>query len=367
MPLSIEKLEQLLADKGLLIKRYFRLGRQCAFIEVIYVKTADTFMVSIPAKYKFVIDTNSNKQVYKLKPIELDKRDVNDYARSPDRIEIQQQYPGIDMPEEEELEIGDENVTDKLIDAYRRPITLRDLRIGDAIDLKDVFRQLARLKYCVQAIRYKLVIIYKSYLCVLGADDSIGCFYIRDFPKIDQRRLLIAADLELLYKKIETIFQDIRQVREGIYRVLNTNQNSHTRNLQKLLERRAEVALSSQKVHQKKETFKAYIQNFEKLLDSTLRSELATLEKLYNLEDGANEAGASMKGVFQDIDKSHQKKRIEDELNRVEKIKEEIVTNIMSLKDKNEHVALTVDKILFDNIVMLDNIYKNFELLSQLV
>ena len=43
-------------------------------------------------------------------------------------------------------------------------------------------RQMERLKYCVQNVDYRLVIIFKSYLCFLHTEEDIDLFYIEAFP-----------------------------------------------------------------------------------------------------------------------------------------------------------------------------------------
>ena len=50
-------------------------------------------------------------------------------------------------------------------------------------DLKCLKRQMERLKYCVQNIDYRLVIIYKSYLCFLHTEEDVDLFTIRLFPQ----------------------------------------------------------------------------------------------------------------------------------------------------------------------------------------
>ena len=50
----------------------------------------------------------------------------------------------------------------------------------------------------------------------------------------------------------------------------------------------------------------------------------------------------------------------------INNIKQEIVKDILTLRNKREHITLEIDKILFDNNVMISIINKNFEKLIEL-
>ncbi len=375
MPLSIQKLDDLFLTKGFIPKRYFKLHNLCVFIEVISSKSADTFMISLPSKYKFDlsgnVDLRSDADIFRLKAVSTEERDdiTDEYAGSPDNIDLEKKYAEVEMDTTLPFKnrgLKQVSMAERLIETYKRPISLKDLEKQDTLDVKDIFRQLKRLKYCVQSIRYKLIIIFKSYLCVLNLNDSIECFYIRNFSQSqNNRNLLITCDLELMYEKINSIEDDIRHVMNGIYKVLDKNQLAHSKNLQLLLEKRSDAAVSSEFIYRKKEKMKIYMTSFEDLLRSTVGSEKKVLEKLTQLRE-RREQEASVKGLYNDIEYSHEKKRIEDELAKIRRVKGEIMENIIRVKERLENMCLTVDKILFDNIVMLDTIFENFDQLGEL-
>ena len=375
MPLSIQKLDDLFLTKGFIPKRYFKLHNLCVFIEVISSKSADTFMISLPSKYKFDlsgnVDLRSDADIFRLKAVSTEERDdiTDEYAGSPDNIDLEKKYAEVEMDTTLPFKnrgLKQVSMAERLIETYKRPISLKDLEKQDTLDVKDIFRQLKRLKYCVQSIRYKLIIIFKSYLCVLNLNDTIECFYIRNFSQSqNNRNLLITCDLELMYEKINSIEDDIRHVMNGIYKVLDKNQLAHSKNLQLLLEKRSDAAVSSEFIYRKKEGMKTYMTSFENLLSSTVGSEKKVLEKLAQLRE-RREQEASTKGLYSDIEYSHEKKRIEDELAQIRRVKGEIMENIIRVKERLENMCLTVDKILFDNIVMLDTIFENFDQLGEL-
>ena len=49
----------------------------------------------------------------------------------------------------------------------------------------------------------------------------------------------------------------------------------------------------------------------------------------------------------------------------IQKVKNEVLTQITKLKSENSNISLTMDKILFDNIILLDQVFKNLEILDK--
>ena len=61
MTLSLNKLEQLLAHTGLLIKKIFIIGDLCVYIELLSTRNAEICMLYIPSKYEIKIN---RKEIY---------------------------------------------------------------------------------------------------------------------------------------------------------------------------------------------------------------------------------------------------------------------------------------------------------------
>ena len=64
---------------------------------------------------------------------------------------------------------------------------------------------------------------------------------------------------------------------------------------------------------------------------------------------------------------SQQKRSIIDEIKKNYSLKDEIIDNILNVQNQEEHISLIIDKILFDNTVMLDRIFKNLNDLSNIL
>ena len=64
---------------------------------------------------------------------------------------------------------------------------------------------------------------------------------------------------------------------------------------------------------------------------------------------------------------SHEISIEQKKLESINSAKEEILKNIINLRIKQEHLTLMIDKILFDNSVMLNTIILNLNNLSNLI
>jgi hypothetical protein len=76
---------------------------------------------------------------------------------------------------------------------------------------------------------------------------------------------------------------------------------------------------------------------------------------------------ANSTALHTDIEKSHQLEACSREYDKINKAKEEVINNIIELRLKQEDLTLKIDKILFDNSILLNMIIKNFSELSRMV
>ena len=337
----------------------------CVYIELLSNSTADVCMLYIPSKYNIKIPQTEN--VWNIIYLDIDENgDIPEtYAEEQDNFDLEQKYNEVD------LEFGSDihkqkDIENHLEESYNHPVSLKDISKTDKTHLREIFRQLRRLKFCVQNIRYKLCIIYRSYLCCIRRDGTFECFYVmgQQFPTRN-RKLVVTFDLETLYAKIDSLAVDVKTNREGVYKVLDKNQNKHTHNLFHILEFKTTLIESAEKYIKKKEKYTHYITKFEKLLQDIILAEQISLDKLIQI-DQKYESDSSIKGLHVDIEKSHLKSKQQTELDNIIKLKHEITNNILDIKLQRETTALQIDKICFDNIVMLDAVRKNFELLSEI-
>ena len=360
--LSIAKLEQFLKSQGFLIKKIFEIENSVIYIEVFNINNADTFLLYIPSKYK--INTDYKHSTYTLKYIDLE--DVNIFKNLNEKSEstdIENQYDNLDV----DLDLGKthEDFEKSLKDNYDRELEIKDLNKEEIQNLKDIYYQLSRLKLSVKSIKYKLSILYKNYLCSIRRDNSMETFIIRDYRTNDlkaERKIYVTIDLENLYKKISNISYDIKNVKNGIYKILNDNQIKNTKVLNSILEKKNSILLYSNLVYKKKLELETYIKVLEELLLKLNDKEKKLIEKILLI----NENNKNL-NIHNDIQNSHEVYNHEREIDKINLLKQEIIKDMIEIRNKQENMTLEIDKILFDNTVMINMINKNFNKLLEIV
>jgi len=367
MPLSITKLEDLLASKGFIAKTYFNLDEYCIYIEVFSVQNATSFMLYVSSRYELKVEGRDN--TYELKYMEMTNEDgenvASNYGNEPDDVDIEEFYNNIDV-NINNYNKQNANLEKLLLEDYNKQLHIKDINKEDKNNLKDIFRQLNRFMYCVKNIKYKLSIFYKNYLCSITKDDELDCFLIINYPRTEDRKLYIYIDLKTLYIKIDTFPTDIKTVKDGIYRLLNQNQVKHTKVLNDMLEQKMTILQYSDIVQKKKEEIREYIQQFETLLVNLSSNEKVIFDKLERVKRKSADFNG-LKGLHDDIENSHLINHYETELENINNVKQEIIQNISSLRVQQEDISLKMDKILFDTSIMINEITKNFLKLTEIV
>lgn len=355
MPLNIGKLQDLLNKKGFEIDKYFVLDGSVFYMELISTKTAEVFLLYIPSKYEFAIGNERN--VYKLKYIDMENTDTvaDEYAGAGDSVNVAEAYGNMNV----ELSPDKDHIEEHLENNYKQQITLDDISGEDSISLRAIYRQVKRLRYCVQNVKYKLAIQYKNYICSVRRDDSVDCFFVKHLPRSDSKKLLVIIDLETFYEKNEKLLEDVHTVRESLYRVLERNQGMHSRVINKMIDVRKDISAIPILAEKKKIEYDRLMLEHEQLLKIMAEAEVKTMEKMYELDKQENT------GLSNDITRAHQKVRFEKELAEIATIKALLIKNIISLREKRENAMINIDKIMFDNTVMWDSIVRGFANLKE--
>ena len=352
MPLSIQKLEKFLSLKGFIPSKCFTIHSTCVFIEIISIENSDIFLLYIPSKYEFFVDKDKN--VYKMQYYDEQNIDVDE--------NIENTYKEIEFNGTPEVKDG--NIAPYLEENYKKSINIKDVPADDTKEIKNIINQIKRLGFCVQNVKYKIAINYKNFLCSIKRDDTVECYSIANYSMKNYKKLYITVDLELLYEKIESVLLNMKTIREGIYNILGNNQFNHTKMINKLIEEKTNILELCNNTYINKNKYDHYIKESTEILGFISNAEKGILKNIY--ETNEKYKNKSLQGLNNDIDKSHHISKLNEELTSVRKIKEEIVNTIFELKIKKDNTVLTIDKIMFDNSVMLDSIFRNVTLLSEL-
>lgn len=347
MPLSLSKLQELLIDKGFIPKTFFSYQGECIYIELFAIKTAEIFLLYIPSKYTFRVD--SKQECYKLKSVDIENSGniADEYAEKEqgdidDRVDL--------SPDEDGLE-------DHLENRYKHNITLGDISTSDTKELKSVYRQLKRLRYCVENIKYKIGIICKNYICAITRDNSISCYNIKKYPRIDLKSFKVIIDLETFYDKSDKMLEDIHTVRTSIYNILGKNQGMHTKLISKMVDNKKDILLIPDSVQLKIQEYDSLLFELEVILAKILDKEDKVIQQLKSL-------GGDTYNVQSDISRAHNRSKLERELDDITHTKSDVTKTMIDLRTKKENMMLAIDKIMFDNTIMFDTIIKNFSALK---
>jgi hypothetical protein len=360
MSYDYRKVSQLVTSNGFTIKKVFVQHGFCVYLELVNLSNADTLLLYIPSRWEIPVDDAEN--VYKLTSINIgeDGNIPSDYGGNPDDFDMEKQYDPVEI-DTHPSQGGD--IVENLEQNYGHSISLKDVSKEDNMTLRDVFRQLRRLKYCVQNIRYKLAILFKNYICCIRRDDTFDAFTVKNYPPRKDRAMVISIDIENFFDKSKTVAIDIRTVRDGIYRVLDKNQLTHSRNLKRLLEQR-DIGIYSDIIYAKKLKLAAYLENFDAMLSRLNESETKIVVKIINYN--RKYSSSTSTGLHTDISHTHLVAKYEKELDNINTVKQDIIGNILIIKAKQEKLTLAVDRIFFDTSVMLDAIIKNMAELEAL-
>lgn len=357
MPLSISKLQDLLESKGFVPTKYFIMDGAVFYIELFSVKTADIFLLYIPSKYNFEPSKAHKDITYKISFIDMDTQEnlSDEYAGAPDNLDVQNTYNShhVDLsPDHNKME---EHLTDK----YKQDISLNDISKEDISSLKAIFRQMKRLRYCVQNLKYKLGVIFKNYICAIRRDDDVNCFTIKHYVRSDVKKLFVIIDLETFYEKSEKILDDIHTVSSSVYHILEKNQTMHKKMISRIAENKKEIQGIPLLVQEKKVKYDGMISKLESMMGTMSLAEAGIIAQLDEISK------SQPTGLQSDITRAHNKSRLEDELNKVNQIKGKITSALVTLRNKRENAILNVDDLMFDSTVMFDGMVRNFSKLKE--
>lgn len=348
MSLSFSKLQNFLAEKGYETRICYIFEKTIFLIEVISLKTGVIFFIYIPSKYEIGVDNSTIN--LKLKPIEFSEDEIN--MGGDGYIGNIQLHPDKNDDIEEQLE---EN--------YKHGIRLTDIVDEDVVEIKSIYKQINRLKFGVENLKYKLALRFKNYLSIIRRDNTINFFTIKKYPRdSDITQLIVVIDLETIYEKSDRIEQDIQTVVIGVQNIMIRNQNLHSTIFQKLSESQKFLIQLSAKLSDKINKLNIQSGKLKDLYEKMARKER---EFIQMINDVGNKNTRT--SIGNDMDVSQQRLKYEYELQKVRSVKDEISKNLNIVNESLNNTILETDKIMFDNTVMFDIIIRNFEKLKTII
>jgi hypothetical protein len=234
-------------------------------------------------------------------------------------------------------ETNSENIEQHLLKKYDDKIQFsKDIK--KLHNLKENYMQVKRLSYCVKNLNYKIAILYDNNILFLDANNKINCYDIRGGEDLTKKRRLFGViDLENLLKN-DHIDNDIKDLQVGIRKMLYKNQTGQTKMIKKLIENYSGITIQLENIDRIKKDVDGMIDEYTKLIDK-VDAKIANIQK----------TGDTL-----------------IELKSLEDYREKMSTKILELNDYISDITLRVDKIFFNNIVLLKSLQQNVEELKKL-
>lgn len=328
---------------GFEIQRVFRDVRNNIFLELLCMNTIETILVRISPKYEIQLPPNIIEQSIEEIP----------HPKNTD-ITLESETFIENMYSSNELLDNMTNRGKSIVDTYKKQIVV-DNEKTQQLNKLNIIRQLNRLKYCVSGLSYRLGIISNNLLCILNKKEEIVLYQMKgESPAFE--KIYIVVNFGLFYDKISTIEKECSQIITGIYNILNINQNIHTKNVNQMLEQKESISEKSNILKLKKEEYIQYIDKYLELLYQINKSKQDKNFELIQLKKVNHSIN-----LHHDMKRTHQIKKIEKDLSGIEKTRNEIIKIIKELKVKYEKLSIDLDTIMFNNLILLDNILKNIE------
>ena len=345
--LSLNKLQDLLNIQNCTIKKVYEYDGLCMFIEIANYTTHDIFLMYIPSKYD--IPTKDFPNVYTIKELE-DNTDNED--------EMNNIYNTIDL----EIDVNDdENLKKNLEEKYNKEIKLNTKKTEDLAYLDNIKEQVRRVRYCIKNTDYKVAIQYDKYIVCLRRNDDIDKFITNEENTSSILKLLIVTDLEMFYMNKTKTLNDIHLIQEGIINVIQDLKVSHEKIFDQLVIKEKGINSKLKQIDVKVTTYNSEIKQLSALLDriniidENIRKENDKLIVKYKNDNN----------LSSDIEYAHIKNKHEKDLNNILKIKQKLIKNITEIKNQKNNTYLQIDKLLFENNILLNTVINNMKKISK--
>lgn len=307
MTLSLNKLVQLLEDKELIPKKYYRYDNQCIFIEAVSINYGINCLVYIPSRFQFELLANSDNTI----DLEL--------------------IDGTNLEVSTEMKYDKIKNFNKKSDIHNKLENKIDIINSDNIILNNLIKQCERLEECVEDLDYFIAIREYQFLVFIrnGVSD---CYKINNDKIKDKRLLYVTITLPTLYQKNQTLNRDIIQIQKGYNIIFEKNLKISYEYINDLLLNKGKLLMDYKTVMEKKKKYLTLIDEYEKTLNS-----LSTKENLLRMEREKN--GPKIDNCIE--------------------IKKNIIKNLIILYNESNNLSLKCDNILFENGHMLKTILNN--------
>lgn len=358
--LSLEKLRNTLKKRGMIPIKYFLYKDRILFIHVFIIKNCNSFILHIEDEFSFKLEKNSfnsNEKASFINRIEIEK-----FMRKNLDKDIRNIYSDINITPR--LNLDDSKLSEKLDKEYGHIINEDDIKKEDDNNYLDSYKQIDRIKNSFSKLKYKISIISGPYIFIV-IEDKIKCYNIENFDEEEltyNSSYYIVSNIQNFFEKIDSIDYEINEIRGKIEGIWDYTQKTQYERILELYRNKDNVSENYKIVYKKKMELISIRNKLNETLEQTYIKQNEA-EQEYNSH---NTKMANNNGFKSDVNNIHYKKKLEDTLNSYTEMINELTMKINKLSDKIKDYELTIDKVFYNNFLMMNSIRKNILQLSEL-
>lgn len=349
MTISFEKVLEFIHSNQFVCNIFFVKDDLCCYIDAFSIELSENVIIYIPTKYQFKVPNfESRSRFYKFKIKTIKEYDESD-SEDEDDGDDEQSEIALQDNDEINVDIDSKNVEKNLNDRYKKSIKLRDLTDKDVKEITAIKKQLRRLSFSTENLDYKFCILYKDIFATINRSNNMVFVKILNYPRTNnKKRFFIQTNLELLFEKKLKSHNDILNVRTGFHNLLKKNQVKHIDTLNKTMDEFKNVVTLQTDINTKIQKYDEFIAKFNNMN--------------LNIEDAEKRIQTMMS-----LEKSNPMYDKASQINFLNMTKKDVNAYSILTKEKYDNVLLNIDTILFNNIVMLNNVCNNMEELKKLL
>ena len=322
------------------------------YVKIKNNKHGNDVLVYIPSKFTIRKDYSIPSYGLEYVDVRLDNQSVAIDFGEVDEDTTQDEYEQISFEE------SDVAIREKLERNYERPVSLKGNH-EDRMEIRDIFRQLGRLKHTVASVPYKLCISYKHFLCTLSRHNELEGYVIKNCDmRQSKKNMIITTDFQYFCNNLDSVGFEVTDVLQSIFRILD---NNHTRNLREI------SRLDSFSVRLK--TLYIKYENAIASLNDNLQKAQERFDNIRDREDELIQEVMTLRqrNTLSDNDKTRKMDACKKKIENLFQKKNEIMITMNELLERKEDLTLSTDRIIFDNTIMITSIAQNLEAFNKIL
>lgn len=348
--LSFERLKEFLRNHQFMIRRSFvhEATGEC-WIECVGLNRLDSFLIWIPAKYKF-----STPDTFKLYNLPTDMTVLLHTSNIAETLYDQTSFQS-SIPTDRKT-----NIVEHLTNSYRH--SLNPKKEGKQLFQQSVmFRQLDRLRYTVQGTPYRVALMIPHTIGFLDMEQNRVVGMTCDSPLIrdgESPKMYIMIDFRFFYDKIEMIEEEASLLLTQLNKVFKNTRKTHLQSFQEFTQQIETFEKVFQTNYNRHQEYEQELLEFTRLLQETKETERALTQEydLLKIQDTDT--------VHKSMQRTNRLKNVKKRLDHCLDIKKNVSDTILKIKTEMDKLGLTMDQILFDNILLFDQIHRNIKKLD---